>query len=263
MLLLLCIYLLLCQNILQLQCRVHSSENPSKQAEQCTLPRYIRLRWWAQSFLAGIPRILCGFTDSKYIVRSIKEFQVDELPLHDTVRCTLSNFHAFFTEVLVQMKLPELFSANAARQLFLYLPTTFVYSIKQKNGERQQQVAPSLTQNCYGGAVLTTFTIMGLEIFNPTANHAQSSSRSYSVAMFGLAWLSGGQSRPTIVDKTPGYVDPSFQFDKQGWITQVGQGIGCLAPHARNILKRATVQSITVSRTKRSQHGTSGRPVYM
>lgn len=47
--------------------------------------RYIRLRWWAQSFLAGIPRILCGFTDSKYIVRSIKEFQVDELPLHDTV----------------------------------------------------------------------------------------------------------------------------------------------------------------------------------
>lgn len=38
------------------------------------------LRWWAQSFLGGIPRIICGFAEEDGIVRVIEEFQVKDIP---------------------------------------------------------------------------------------------------------------------------------------------------------------------------------------
>ncbi|QLG74620.1 hypothetical protein HG535_0G05030 [Zygotorulaspora mrakii] len=36
---------------------------------------------WLQCFLVGIPRIIYGFRDEKYILKSIEEFSTDEVPL--------------------------------------------------------------------------------------------------------------------------------------------------------------------------------------
>ncbi|XP_077536456.1 decapping and exoribonuclease protein-like [Haemaphysalis longicornis] len=42
--------------------------------------RYKFLRWWAQCFLVGIPRVICGFRDEAGIVRCVEEFDVLEMP---------------------------------------------------------------------------------------------------------------------------------------------------------------------------------------
>jgi len=49
--------------------------------EKCLLVgRYKLLKWWAQSFLIGISKIVCGFRDDDGIVREIREFQTSEIP---------------------------------------------------------------------------------------------------------------------------------------------------------------------------------------
>lgn len=42
--------------------------------------RYKLLKWWLQSFLAGIPRIICGFRDDHGIVRKLENFDVKGIP---------------------------------------------------------------------------------------------------------------------------------------------------------------------------------------
>jgi len=42
--------------------------------------RFKLLKWWAQSFLIGITKIVCGFRDDAGIVRQIQEFHTMELP---------------------------------------------------------------------------------------------------------------------------------------------------------------------------------------
>lgn len=42
--------------------------------------RYKLLKWWAQSFLIGICKIVCGFRDDSGIVQQIREFHTSELP---------------------------------------------------------------------------------------------------------------------------------------------------------------------------------------
>jgi len=42
--------------------------------------RYKLLHFWAQSFLAGIPRIICGFRNSEGILQHVKEFKTMEIP---------------------------------------------------------------------------------------------------------------------------------------------------------------------------------------
>ena len=49
--------------------------------QKCLLVgRYKLLKWWAQSFLIGISKIVCGFRDDDGIVRQIREFHTSELP---------------------------------------------------------------------------------------------------------------------------------------------------------------------------------------
>ena len=38
------------------------------------------MKWWAQSFLVGVPRIVCGFRDDEGIVRSLQTFRTSEIP---------------------------------------------------------------------------------------------------------------------------------------------------------------------------------------
>ncbi|KAK7074363.1 hypothetical protein SK128_026899 [Halocaridina rubra] len=44
------------------------------------LHKYKMMKWWGQSYLVGIPTVICGFRDSSGIVHSLKAFQVDSLP---------------------------------------------------------------------------------------------------------------------------------------------------------------------------------------
>jgi RAT1-interacting protein len=42
--------------------------------------KYKLIKWWAQSFLIGIPRIVCGFRDDDGVVRSLQDYPVSEIP---------------------------------------------------------------------------------------------------------------------------------------------------------------------------------------
>ena len=42
--------------------------------------RFKLLKWWAQSFLIGISKIVCGFRDDAGVVRQIQEFDTMALP---------------------------------------------------------------------------------------------------------------------------------------------------------------------------------------
>ena len=45
--------------------------------------RYKQMKWWAQSFLVGVPRVICGFRDDEGIVKNLQTFKTAEIP-HDT-----------------------------------------------------------------------------------------------------------------------------------------------------------------------------------
>ena len=60
------------------------------------------LKWWAQSHLAGVPTIICGFRNDHGFVHHVEEFATEELPLRaswDTNRCL-----SFLDSVLTSMK---------------------------------------------------------------------------------------------------------------------------------------------------------------
>ncbi|XP_042907114.1 decapping and exoribonuclease protein [Parasteatoda tepidariorum] len=42
--------------------------------------RFKLLKWWLQSFLAGIPKIICGFRDDQGVVRNLDIFPVHDIP---------------------------------------------------------------------------------------------------------------------------------------------------------------------------------------
>ncbi len=45
--------------------------------------RYKLMKWWAQSFLVGVPKIVCGFRDDDGIVKSLQNFKTSMIP-HDS-----------------------------------------------------------------------------------------------------------------------------------------------------------------------------------
>uniref|UniRef100_A0A0B6Y050 Decapping nuclease n=1 Tax=Arion vulgaris TaxID=1028688 RepID=A0A0B6Y050_9EUPU len=42
--------------------------------------KYKLIKWWAQSFLIGIPRVICGFRDDDGVVRRLQDYPVHEIP---------------------------------------------------------------------------------------------------------------------------------------------------------------------------------------
>ncbi|GFR12862.1 decapping and exoribonuclease protein [Trichonephila clavata] len=42
--------------------------------------RFKLLKWWLQSFLVGIPKVICGFRDDHGIVRNLEIFPVSDMP---------------------------------------------------------------------------------------------------------------------------------------------------------------------------------------
>lgn len=47
---------------------------------QRSFERYKLLKWWGQSFLAGVPRIICGFRDDYGVVKKLQSFKTLEIP---------------------------------------------------------------------------------------------------------------------------------------------------------------------------------------
>ena len=45
--------------------------------------RYKLMKWWAQSFLVGVPKIVCGFRDDDGIVKNLQSFRTSMIP-HDS-----------------------------------------------------------------------------------------------------------------------------------------------------------------------------------
>ncbi|KAL5473792.1 hypothetical protein EMCRGX_G028348 [Ephydatia muelleri] len=45
-----------------------------------SLRRFKLMKWWAQSYLVGIPRIICGFRDDEGIVKNLQTFKTVEIP---------------------------------------------------------------------------------------------------------------------------------------------------------------------------------------
>ena len=54
--------------------------------ERQTLHKFKFLKWWSQSFLVGIPRVVCGFRDDTGVVRSLQTFTVSTMPNQCQVR---------------------------------------------------------------------------------------------------------------------------------------------------------------------------------
>ncbi|KAI8512322.1 hypothetical protein Bbelb_089610 [Branchiostoma belcheri] len=48
--------------------------------QQRNFRRYKLLKWWAQSFLPGVPRIVCGFRDDSGVVHFLETFKTMEIP---------------------------------------------------------------------------------------------------------------------------------------------------------------------------------------
>ncbi|XP_072175241.1 decapping and exoribonuclease protein-like [Diadema setosum] len=42
--------------------------------------RYKLLKWWAQSYLLGVPEVVCGFRDDDGVVRHLKSFRTSDMP---------------------------------------------------------------------------------------------------------------------------------------------------------------------------------------
>ncbi|XP_059098919.1 decapping and exoribonuclease protein-like [Tigriopus californicus] len=42
--------------------------------------KYKLIKWWAQSFLVGVPKVICGFRDDRGTVNSLRSYPVTEMP---------------------------------------------------------------------------------------------------------------------------------------------------------------------------------------
>ena len=49
------------------------------------------MKWWAQSFLVGVPKITCGFRNDDGVVKSLQTFKTAEIPHETQVNEGLSN----------------------------------------------------------------------------------------------------------------------------------------------------------------------------
>jgi len=48
--------------------------------QERTLKKFKQIKWWCQSFLVGVPTIVCGFRDDDGIVEKVVQYSVNDLP---------------------------------------------------------------------------------------------------------------------------------------------------------------------------------------
>lgn len=57
-----------------------TSKEVTSERENRTLHRFKMIKWWSQSHLVGIPRVVCGFRDNSGTIHTLRTYQVQELP---------------------------------------------------------------------------------------------------------------------------------------------------------------------------------------
>ena len=63
-------------NYIELKTSVH----PRSHHQHWTFKRYKLIKWWAQSYLAGVPKIICGFRDSNGCVQELQSYNTLAIP---------------------------------------------------------------------------------------------------------------------------------------------------------------------------------------
>merc|ERR1712061_549880 len=48
--------------------------------QERSLKKFKQIKWWCQSFLVGVPKLVCGFRDDDGIVEKIVQYSVNNLP---------------------------------------------------------------------------------------------------------------------------------------------------------------------------------------
>ena len=65
----------------------------------CMLCRYKAIKWWAQSFMVGIEKIVCGFRDDDGIVHRLQNYTVQDLPKYCKVICFKHQYNMIINNV--------------------------------------------------------------------------------------------------------------------------------------------------------------------
>jgi len=114
------------------------------QRQQTTFHRFKLLKWWAQSFLVGIPTVICGYRNDKGIVSKLESIPVKKMPSmakdHWNGNICM-NFCQQFLE-FVSESMGESDNANA-HYLFNYDAPNQLISMRQvADGEMQRSILP-------------------------------------------------------------------------------------------------------------------------
>lgn len=78
-----------------------------------SLYRFKLKKWWSQSYLVGIPRVVCGFRDAEGIVHTLNTYEVEEMPFiskdywKPAVMLNFLNKFLDFVKIHVQVDDPE------------------------------------------------------------------------------------------------------------------------------------------------------------
>jgi RAT1-interacting protein len=51
--------------------------------------RHKLMKWWAQSFLIGVPKLVCGFRNDDGIIKSLQSFRISDIPKETQVDLTM------------------------------------------------------------------------------------------------------------------------------------------------------------------------------
>ena len=57
-----------------------TSVQPHHHNQHFTFKRYKLIKWWAQSYLAGVPKIICGYRDHNGFVKELQTFNTLAIP---------------------------------------------------------------------------------------------------------------------------------------------------------------------------------------
>lgn len=57
-----------------------TSKEVTSEREHRTLHKFKMMKWWGQSHLVGIPRVVCGFRDTSGIIHTLRTYHVQEIP---------------------------------------------------------------------------------------------------------------------------------------------------------------------------------------
>ncbi|XP_038067147.1 decapping and exoribonuclease protein-like [Patiria miniata] len=100
--------------------------------------RYKLLKWWAQSFLVGIPEVICGFRDDDGVVQEIKHFKTMEMPKHSMGSWDGSVCFNFLLKLLAFIKSVAVIDDPSMVYLFERKPGESVISYTEHRADGQQ-----------------------------------------------------------------------------------------------------------------------------